>query len=777
MQKNQSDDDGHRRPANLPTAAHDRQQALTFPVHGRPQPLSLDVLPQADKEGTGDEIDLLSYWRILVKRRWTVLGALAIVLVTTLVGTLLMTPIYRASASLQIDRDTIKVVDVQGMEPIEGSGDRDFYQTQYELLQSRALAERVVSQLNLAQTGELERISPHSPWAKLMSMLSGNGGDAGKNGRSGETAAQKDTRVEDRQRALVSAFADGLSIEPVRNSRLVRVNYDSPDKRFSQRAANAVAEAFIASNLERRFDSSSYAKGYLEDRLQELKLKLEDSERKLVGFAQKEQIVSTGGEQSGSLSEQTLGTLNAALGKAKEDRIRAESRWRQAQASRGLVMFGDAGSNSIIQSLQQNRATLMADYQDKLRLYKPAYPLMQQLKGQIDEVDKQIAGEMGNIRSSIQAEYLAAQEQERLLNEQMTNVKGEVLDLQNRSIQYNIYKREVDTNRQLYDGLLQRYKEIGIAGGVSTNNISIVDKADIGSKYKPSLTRNLALGGLVGLMLGVLLALGFEYLDDTLKTPEDLEKQLGLAVLGVIPKLKDITPERALLDSRSAFAEAYRSVRTALQFSTAHGSPKTLLITSATPNEGKSTTALTLARNFAQLGKRVLLIDADLRNPSQHKILNVSNTKGLSNLLAGAAKPMDVIIETGEPNLQIMTSGPLPPNPAELLSGSKLLSLLTVAAEKFDKIIIDGPPVLGLADAPILSNVAHATLLVVEAGETRIGVARNAIKRLQAARAFVVGGLLTKYESKQAGRGYGYGYGDYSYYSYGGKEQAKLTER
>lgn len=756
-----------RPPSRLPVTI-ETQRSLQL-ASERQHAISLD-LRDPEAETRSSELDFRAYLRILIKRRWTVLGACAIVLLTVLVGTLLMTPIYRASATLQIERDTIKVVDVGAMTPLEGGGDKDFYQTQYELLKSRTLMQRVVDQLGLAASGELERImQPKSMWSRLGGVFSGAAAPA-----PAATAGKAAVTASDQRRlALAGLFAQGLAIEPVRNSRLVRIHYDSPEPTFSERAANAVATAFIASNLERRFDSSSYAKGYLEERLQELKLRLEESERSLVGVAQQEQIVGVG-EQSASLSEQTLASLNSAVGRAREERIRTESLWRQAEASRGLVLYGETGANSMIQSLQESRGKLLADYQDKLRLYKPDYPLMRQLKGQIDEVERQIVDEIANIKAAIRAEYLGAAEQERLLAEQMIAVKAEVLDLQKRSIQYNIYKREVDTNRQLYDGLLQRYKEVGVAGGVSTNNVSVVDAATIGGKYKPSLSSNLRWGLVFGLMLGVLLALAFEHLDDTLKAPEDLERQLGIAVLGVIPMLKKTTPQAAWADQHSAFVEAYRSVRTALQFSTAAGAPKSILVTSATPNEGKTTTALTLARNFAQMGMRVLLIDADLRNPSLHKSLHVENKKGLSNLLAGAARPDDVIRTTEDRGLMLMTSGPLPPNPAELLAGSKMLSLLTVAGVKFDRIIIDGPPVLGLADVPILANVARGTLLVIETGETRVSVAQNAVKRLQAAHAFIIGGVLTKFESHHSGYGYGYGYGygGTDYYSYRGRSHA-----
>jgi polysaccharide biosynthesis transport protein len=768
--------------ANHPKDPHQDPSQDLFPSHqgqdnrqlaiARNHAISVDTRLGDPVAETQDNIDLLSYWHIIIKRRWMVLGVLAIIFITSLVGTLLTTPIYRATAVLQIERQSVQVLETQGVMPTEDIYADDFYQTQYELLKSRALAQRVVSQLGLVESGELQRMQPGSPWQKIMGLF----GHEEKSEQSTplQTTKQSDAEKAEKVNQLAGSFAGGVGIEPVRNSRLVRINYDSPDPAFAQKAANAIAESFIASNLERKFDSSAYAKGYLEDRLKELKLKLEDSERKLVEFAQKEQIIGTsGGENAGTLTQQSLQSLNAAYNKAQEDRIRAEARWEQAQASSGISLAMESGNSSFITTLQESRGKLMVEYQDKLKLYKPAYPIMLQLKGQIEEIDKQIASEAGNIRGAIQAQYLATVKQESMLAAQIKGLKTDVLDQEGRSIQYTIFKREVDTNRQLYDGLLQRYKEIGIAGGISTNNVSIVDRAQMGGQFKPDLMRNLMLATMAGLLLGCLLALGFEYLDDSLKAPEDIEKQLGLPILGVIPKLKDPqTPTTALQDLRGPFTEAYRSVRTALQFSTDKGVPRVLLITSASPGEGKSTTARALAQNIAELGRRVLIVDCDLRNPSLHRHFNTDNSTGLTNFLAGGMKPMDLIQKTNSPNLSYLSTGPLPPNPAELLMGSKLVSFLTVAVEKFDQIIIDGPPILGLADAPILANRATATLLVIEAGETRVAVAKNAIKRIFAARGHLIGAVMTKYNAKLHS-GYGYGAGDYDYYSYGGNDKPK----
>ena len=737
-------DDGHRLPV---PGGHGG--AMAHPVQGT---LALDLYRE-ERRQDDDEIDLLAYWRILVKRRWLVLGVLAGTLALALLATLLMPSIYRGTTTLQIDPQVMQVVQVEGMTPTETGPTADFYQTQYELLQSRALAERVADELNLA--GRVDSLSPPSWWERVTGMLRPSAAD-----QAGETTSEASRSDEMRQAAKF--VQQRTEIEPVRDSQLVRIHFDSEIPGLSARVANALAEGFIASAIERRFGASSYARNYLEDQLTEMKGRLEQSERALVEFAQKEGLVNTGEGQS--LSGQNLTELNAQLAAVQAQRIAAQSRASQATAGRGAALPADMLANSIIRTLQQQRAQLQAEYQEQLQVFKPEYPAMQQLQGQIEALDKSIGEELAGIRASVQAEYAAAQAQENMLIAKIDELRNQTLNVDQRSIQYNILKREVDTNRELYDGLLQRFKEIGVAGGMTANNIAIVDRAQVPqSRHKPSLSRNLALGLVLGLLMGVLLALLLEFLDDTLKTPDDVEQRLRVPLLGIIPKLGKETPQEAFVDPRSAFAEAYRSVRTALQFSTDQGVPKVLLVTSPVPSEGKSTTALTLARNFAQLGKRVLLIEADLRNPSLHRVLGIRGEHGLSSLLAGSSGPSDVILDSADERLKIILAGPLPPNPAELLSGSRLVSLLAVASEKFDQVIIDGPPVLGIADAPILSNAANGTLLVVQAGKTRISTAQVALKRLLAARARVIGALLTQYDAKATGYGYDYE----SYYSYG----------
>ena len=688
-----------------------------------------------------DVIDLMEYWRIVRDNKWLIAATAAAITAIAIILTLLATPIFRASSTMQIERDTIQVVDVGQLQPTESPMDRDFYQTQYELLKSRALALRVIQD---------EQLTNKPEYIKQVEDLKGANG-------------QPATQLE-KEKALVTTVLNQVSIEPVRNSRLVKINFDSKNPVLAADVANAWGDAFIASNLERRIEASSYARKFLEERLAQLKARLEDSDKELVAFATSQQIVSVG-EDKQSLDAQNLTDLNAALARAQDERIKAQAAWNQAAGGNGLSIPEVVG-NSLVQSLREERTKVAAEYADKSRTFKADYPEMRQLSGRIAEIDRQIATEVSNIRNSIRGNYEAARQQESMLQSRIGGLKGNVLNLQTRSIKYNILKREADTNRQLYDSLLQRYKEIGVAGNLGTNNISVVDSAEPPKKaHSPRKALNLAVGLLLGLAAGLLLAFLRHHLDRRVHNPGVLTELINRPVLGIIPKIRSgLSPIEASKDLRSPFSEAYRSVRTALQFATPHGLPKSMLFTSPNAAEGKSTSAMELARNIAQLNQRVLLIDADLRNPSMHKLWNLSNAHGLSSLLAGSNEIANAVHAGVENNLAVMTSGPLPPNPPELLAGERLKDLLAQLGNQFDVIVLDGPPVLGLADAPLLASNVEGTILVATAEQTNRDAFKGAFQRLQTTHANVLGALLTQYD---AAKGDNYGYGSYSYYSYG----------
>ena len=685
----------------------------------------------------------------LLKYRSTILAAWAVCFAFGAVITLLTQPIYTARTTLQLDREAEKVVSRDDATPMDNYGE-EFFQTQYGLLKSRALAERVGQSLGLnADNSFLKALAGGGSGPSLVKMT-----------------------AQERQQAVADRLHGGLSVVPVRGSRLVNVTFSSPDPALSAKVANAFADNFIAAAIDRRFESSSYARDFLEKRLAEVKTKLEQSERDLVAYAARQQIIqlsdkssSTATDSGQSLPAANLQAFSTALAAAKTDRIRAEQKWRVAAGASG-VGLPDILQSPTIQELSQQRAKMKADYQDRLSIYKPDYPDMRQLKARIDETERQITVEAGNIRQSIKVQYLAALDNERALEGQVNGLKSSVLDLRGRSIRYTILQREVDTNRTLYDGLLQRYKEVGVAGGVSSNNISIIDRAE--APRRPSSPRpliNLLLASLIGAGLGGALAFIRAAFDQAVRTPADVEA-LGLSMLGTAPTLKKGAQAlEALADVRSPLAESYQSLRSALQFATADGFPATLLVTSPWQGEGKSITAFAVAKFVARLGFRVLLMDADLRKPSLHTMLGADNTVGLTNILTGGAVLTDAIVPTVIDNMFAVTAGPASPNPAELLSGPRLKLTVAEAESLFDMVIFDGPPVMSLADAPLIGDAVAATLFVIQAGRTTRPQVRSTLARLNMAGVHVIGALLTRYSPADAtvGNIYGYGYG----YDYG----------
>jgi capsular exopolysaccharide synthesis family protein len=706
----------------------------------------------AESGESSQGLKLLEYWRIVWKYKWLILALVAVSLACGVAITLMTPKVYTAATTLEIDRETTNVVGMGDVTPMDKlSRDQEFFQTQYGLLKSYSLAQRVAQSENLANDPAfLQAVGVRHPRRGAKA----NGG-------------------------WVPGYLQGrLGVFPVRDSRLVRLSVDSPDPALSARLANAFADNFISSNLERRFEASAYARNFLEQRIAELKAKLEDSERQLVAYATQQQIIQVGEGGGGkdapppqSLDATNLGGTDAALTAAKAAMIAAEQRWRATAAAPGLSA-PDILADPTVQQLRQDRAKLQAQYNQQLKVYKPDYPDMLQMKAQMDDLDKQLVAAAETIKRSLKTQADAASQQVAALEGQVSHLKSTVLDERNREIRYNILQREVDTTRTLYEGLLQRYKEIGIAGGITTNNISIVDRArPPGGPSQPQPMRNLMLAGVTGLGLGMMLAFLLETMDQAIRKPVDVESKLGLPVLGSVPLLdKGLQPIEALSDLRSPFSEAYHSIRSNLAFTTNEGAPRVLALTSARPEEGKSTTSFALAQGFARVGMRVLLVDLDLRNPSQHKTLGIDNHVGASSLLTGAARLLGAVQPTDWPNLFLIPSGPLPPSPAELLIGPRLVAFVKEATEHFDIVILDGPPVMGLADAPLIASVATGAVLTIEAGRTSRAQARAAIKRLRQGNARIFGAVLTKFDARKTSYGYGYNY-SYEYdYQYGRKE-------
>ncbi|OGB34707.1 MAG: hypothetical protein A3B67_02555, partial [Burkholderiales bacterium RIFCSPHIGHO2_02_FULL_66_10] len=705
-------------PENLPSLPQQPQPqgALALRPSGALQTQLLAQQQEADSQDS-DEIDLRAILRTLLKHKWTIVGTTALCTLAAVVYTLRVTPQYESTALLQIDRAAQKVVGFNAeVEVDEGpAADQLQLRTQIELLKSRSLAERVIDEMGLYKP-ESPTGLPEAPVAEPGRLPGEADAEAeapgfvallGNNLKMLFTASSEDERVLGRAETI-KEFEKSVTVEPIRNSRLVEIKVLNADPDLAARIANTLAKAFIASNIERKVDSSVYARQFLEDQIKQTKAKLEESERQINDYAKKNEILNLG--DKGSAATQTFVDFSAALGKAQQDRIKAESQYNEVK--RNPDSAPQALENLAIQAYKEQKARLEAEYAKNLATYKPEFPTMVQARAQIGELNSRIKAEVDTILASIKGQFEAAKQQEEALRAKVASTRSEVISVQDRSVDMNLLQRELETNRQVYDSLLQRLKEVSVTAGITTNNVSIVDEASaplFPAKPKPLI--NLALGLVLGMFLGMVAALLREQMDDSIKHADEIEGTLGLPLLGLIPLTKQEKGSEesiALLahrEPRSGFAEAYRSMRTALQFSTADGAPKRFMVTSCGKSEGKTTTAIALAINFAQLGQRVLLIDADMRKSAVHKALRMPNERGLSNLLSGDRGSEMLIQPTVIPNLSVLLAGPTPPDPVELLMGPKLAMLMEKAQELgFAQVVIDGPPLLGIADAVVLGN-------------------------------------------------------------------------
>ena len=664
-------------------------------------------------------LDLKEFMRVLKRRKKLVLATALATLLLALLATLLMKPVYRAESTIKVERNAAGSNTSDILKTEVSRSDRDYFETQIQLLQTKTLARRVIDELKLdinVSDGFLSRI---------------------KNSLFGSSGNNKKDQVE-------LLFLEGLTVKPIGTSQLLKISYDSSDPQLAAKISNTIAKTFVRQNLERRFDTATSSKAYINENIAIAKKSLEEAERKLNEYASAEGIVQDAdGQASGSF---TLKKHTEEVVLAEKERIEAEAAFKLYQSNPENGISATINDPYIL-SLKKSVAKYEAKYQ---ALKNKRTASARRLRKKIDSLLDDIDSEVNTIKSSLKTRYLEAQQKENMLREQLKVLKKNALTGQAKNTKYNRLLREVEINQVSYNKQLEQLMDINTAINVNSNNITIVDKASPPSKkHKPNLKINLLFGSLLGLLLGMGIAFLREFTDDTIKDHRVLERTTGLPVLTQLPDIKDIDPKKlalqVALEPRSALTEAVKSLRTSLRFSTRNGAPKTIFITSSGAAEGKSTIALNLSTAYAQTGSKVLLIDADLRNPSIHKLLELNNLEGLTNFLANTASPYeDISHPCMIKNLRVITSGPIPADPVELLSNQKMLELLEKASKEYDHIIIDGPPVLGLADALVIANLAEATVVTVQAGVTHKAHLLDSLKRLESAKANLIGSVLTR---------------------------------
>jgi len=722
------------------------------------------------------EVNLRDYWRVIQKRRWTIIAFFLIVLVTTAVATFTMKPIYRGTTTVQINKENPQIVDFKEIFAIN-TMDMDYYQTQYKLLESRTLAKRIVNTLKLGEHPEFLS-KPETPFQKWKSSFFGS--ILGFFTPSNQNAsAEKGSAENDREITLINQFLAKLKIEPIRNSRLVKIHFDSNFPELSTQIPNTLAMNYIQQSLENRFVNIEQAREWLNKQLEDLKAKVERADEALQTFGSKHDIISL--EEKENIIMHRLTELNEALTKAESERIGKEALYKQTK-ERNFDALPSVLENKLIVDLKQASIQLEAQYMKLSETYKPGYPEMVRLKNQMETIQKRIDGEINKILTGIKNDYESNLRRESLLRQVFEQQKVRVMEMKDRAIQYNILKREADTNKELYKGLLQKMKEAGVSAGITASNIQIVDQAEWPTNpYKPNKRLNLLLAAVVGLFLGVGLAFFFEYLDNTIKTPEDVEQLIRLPSFGMVPDIsshrrrqleKGATYPVELITHghpKSMLSEAYRNIRTSILLSFSERPPKRIAITSPNPSEGKTTTVINTAIALSQTGASVIIIDTDLRKPRIHKIFTEENGVGLSNFLSGNAGLEAIIKKTEIPNLYYIPSGPIPPNPSELISSNLFKSMLQSLDERFDHLVLDSPPVLGFADSIILSTFVDGMILVTTGGKTPRETLQRAKGMLLQVNAKILGVVINRVNIERSEYGYYY----YRYHYYYGKEGKK----
>ncbi len=710
------------------------------------------------------EVNLVDYGLMFLRRKWLIASVILIVLVLVGIYTYTRTPVYSAKGQLLIEKEP-NILSFEEIFQVE-SFQTDYYQTQYKLLQSRTLAGRAVEKLKL---------DGHPEFA----------------GKRAKAKAGKDDPAF--RGMLVDEYLKRLTIFPVRQTRLVDVTFKSSDPKLAAEGVNALFDEFIAMSVESRYTATEQATEFLTQQIASLRSDIERKEMQLQTYGAEKNIVALSDTETTIISR--LADLNRALTQAQIDRVNKEAYFKEIKAASPDYIPASI-NNPVIQNLRQEYARLSREYSRKQEQFGPEYPEIQRLKTDLESTKRSLQTETENLINSARSDYQAALKKEESLQGVFSAQKQESIQLNSNAISYNTLKTEIENNKSLLSTLLKRNSETGVSArlrGVGVSNIRIVDRAEVPLRpWSPRKKVNLILGLLVGLLGGLGLAVLLDYLDNSVKSAQDVEKYAGLPSLGVIaafdPNAKDggygygygygggdgrpagkrkpgaegpgsgpAEPPLPVLKSidlithispKSNISENYRSIRTAVLLSTANPGSKVFAISSALSGEGKSATAANLAVTIAQTGKRVLLVDADLRKPRQHRIFNLKNLNGLTNYLTGTADVEALVKPTGVPNLWVINAGPMPPNPAELLGSDKMVEFMEKLKPAFEYILLDTPPVLAVTDTQVLGPRVDGVLLVLWGGKTSREALSRAAEKLRLTGNKIPGVIINRLDVK-----------------------------
>src|SRR5271163_1365074 len=715
---------------------------------------------------------LREYLRVLIKRKWLVLSVLTGIFMVVAVASLRETPIYEATGRIAINKSDNNLISFKDSQPVLDYYDPADLDTEVRILQSDLMALQVIRQLNLDKRPEF-----------------GGHADAKQSNLMADSLQIDSSRAS----SLLSSFRGGLRVTLIPNTRIIEIHYNSPDPQLAAAAVNTLASTYVEQNFKTKFESTMQASDWLSKQLVDLQMKVETSQEKLVRYQKEHEILGT--DDKTNITTEKLDELNKEMTMAESDRMQKEAVYRQTQSNDPDAVAaaivadttgGGMGAGSArLDKVREQQATLRIEVAELSTQFGPSYPKVLQLNSQLKEIDRQLQTETNKAVDHLKGQYQAALQRENMLRDAFDKQKQEANKLNESAIEYSILKRDLDSNRTLYEGLLEKLKEAGVTAGLRSNNFRIIDAARVPTApSEPNIPRNLSFALVLGVISGVGLAFLLENMDNTVRTPEQATAISALPSLGMIPlgskssnhgasaKRLALTASKEVVETvtqvrpQSQMAESYRALRTSLLLSNLGAPPKVIMVTSARPQEGKTTTIINTAIVLAQKGVRVLLIDADLRRPSIHKTLGMGPRSGLSNVLTGSTTLEAAITRTAIlPNLFVLPAGTPPPNPAELLASSNMRDVLEELRGQYDHIVVDTPPTLSVTDAVVLSPRADAIVLVIRSGQTTKQALRRSRDVLAQVNAKVSGVLLNAVDLSSPDYYYYYEYqGKYSRY-------------
>lgn len=753
-----------------------------------------------NKATKDQEFDISFYVRVLLKRKWTILSIFIILVLIVSIYSFRADPIYKATARVLIERENPNLVSIEEVMGVTHTG-LDYYLTQYQIIESRSVAREVADRLNLIDSKEFfpapkeDFISDIRSWfsntmnfwKKMMTQLLNPGSlsDIGRNGNSEDLAENK----------LVDALIKRISVSPIEDSRLVDVSAEAKDPKMAARIANEVVRAYIDQDLATKLKAAQEAVKWLTARIDEERRKVEEAENALLQYKETNKIITDFSSDSESITAEKLAQLNQSVVTAEAERVEAETRYRQALAlskePETLDSIPEVLNNELIKEIKKIEVNLYKKISELSKKYGRKHPQMIAIQSELEDLQMRKMAEAQRVVESLRSQYRLALAKEKSLKEALAEQKSESLEMNRKAIQYGVLQRQAESSRHMYELLIKRFKETSLTEEMKTGNIRIIDEAEVPIiPIKPRKKRNIMVAMAMGLMLGIGVSLLLEYMDNTFKHPDEVKEFLGIPYLGPIP-IYDSKEKKSgknldlitLHSPKSTASESFRGLRTAILFSSADTSPQVMLVTSATPSEGKTSCVTNLAITMAEAGSKVILIDCDMRRPRVHRVLkspaadsSVEKGReiGVSSFLVGNTKQLsDVVFHTEIKNLDFIPSGPIPPNPSEIIGSRKMEGLIEYLRKRYDRILIDSPPITAVTDSVVLAQMADGLLLVIRAGETPRQIVKNALDQLKNVNAHVIGAVLN---AVNMGRD-SYYYYQYYYYYYGDDGQKKKNQR